>query len=637
MQGIERWVAALDSKREIFARKSSSPINLAIRQRLTSLRTTSCEGGAKKLFQRLMHTAFAVQDGLRDLPIAQAGKPADISPEPVLLSLLICLGEAFMGSGPRWLLIVAIVLLGVGEWAWGIWSGVTQISQLNSQLAQRPVPIHLDPAKRHLFTREEANTFLAAAKQAEAIKDPLQRCLAYPDPPRSHWSRDAVSAYCYYRAQPVISFAEMQQLIQNGHAAELDKRLAQALQAQFTRSDSRELLDRTFYADFEDGSFDIRPTLDAWKRDSPSSAFAYAASGYAYVKMAYRARGGGYMADTPQSSVDAMDKLLAQADTDLRHAIALDPRVTPAYIAMVNAGGLSLGRDYGLDAARRGHAIAPDNHSIYDMQMWLDEPKWGGSLMAMKHLADEAKAHAKDNPMMLMLQSEEPFYEVDNCNCDKDTELSEYPAALDQLAISGDLVKAGEAADGTNHPEGLLIYASEALRFNPGLDSARIQRIYALVDFDEAAWGVADASHVLAASPNNPDALKVRGHAYESLNDYAHAEQDYRAALALDPSDLWSLSQLGDMFVYWTHDWDKGWDIADQFIKAHPEDPYGWTLRATIQEQQPRAGLKDTVEYFAAHFGSNPAMANTLARMRAALTLQTHSGNVLAGKGQPHS
>jgi len=89
--------------------------------------------------------------------------------------------------------------------------------------------------------------------------------------------------------------------------------------------------------------------------------------------------------------------------------------------------------------------------------------------------------------------------------------------------------------------------------------------------------------------------------------------------------------------VYWTHDWDKGWDVADQLIKAHPENPYGWILRATIQEQQPRAGLKDTVEYFATHFSSDPAMAKRLTRMRAALTLQTHSGNqVLAGKGQPH-
>lgn len=533
--------------------------------------------------------------------------------------------------GPRWLLIVAIILLGVGEWAWGIWSGMTQMTQMQTQMqtrfAQLPAPIHLDPAKRHLFTREEANTFLVAAKQAETIKDPLQRCLAYPDPPRSHWSHDAVSAYCHYRFQPVISFAEVQQLIQSGHAAELDKRLAQALQEQLTVPEAHGRLDRTFYADFDNGSFDIRPTLDAWKRDSPNSAFAWAASGYAYVEMAYKARGGGYMADTPQSNVDAMDKLLAQADTDLRHAIKLDPRITPAYTAMVNAGGLSLGREYGLDAARRGLAIAPDDFAIYSMQMWLEQPKWGGSLASMRRLAEQAKSHAKDNPMLVMLQTGAPFYEVDNCNCNKETELAAYPAAMDQLSASSYLARAGDSASDGKYREVSLIYLSEALRFDQSLDDERIRRADDLVDFDEAAWAVTEASGLIAASPRNENAFKVRAHAYESMNDYVHAEQDFRAALAIDPNDMWVLGQLGDMLVHWSHDWNKGWDVADQLIKLHPENPYGWMLRADIQEHQPRAGLKDTVDYFEGHFGSDPRMKKIATRMRAALILQTHSGS----------
>ncbi|OOG57180.1 DUF4034 domain-containing protein [Rhodanobacter sp. C03] len=540
-----------------------------------------------------------------------------------------------MGSGPRWLLIVAVILLGIGEWAWGIWSGVSRFRQMSAEVAQQSVPIHLNAAKRHLFTREEANTFIAAAKQAEAIKDPLQRCLAYPDPPRSHWSHDAVSAYCHYRYQPVISFAEVQSLIQSGHAAEVDSRLAQALQAQLTQPESRGLLDRTFYEDFRNGSFDIRPTLDAWKRDSPHSAYAYAASGYAYGQMAADARGQQYIADTPQNNIDAMEKLLAQADADLRHAIELDPRITPAYMAMVHAGGLSLGRTYGLDAARRGLAMAPDNYSIYSMQMWLQQPRWGGSLGAMKHLADQAQLHAKSNPLLVLLQSEQPFYQADTCECDKETELAAYPAALDQVALSGDLLSAGNAATGSKHPEVSVIYLSEALRFNQGLDDARVRRAYDLVGFDEAAWAVAEANQLIAASPRNEGAFKVRGYANEAMEDYAHAEQDFRAALALDPSDMWSLGQLGEMFVYWTHDWNKGWDVADQLIKIHPESPYGWRLRATIQEKQPRAGLKDTVEYFETHFGNDPALAKEATRMRTELIMQTHSGSqVLAAKSK---
>ena len=543
-----------------------------------------------------------------------------------------------MGSGPRWLLIVAIVLLGIGEWAWGIWTGMTRFTHVQFTHAVNvdiPAP-HLDPAKRHLFTREEANTFLAAAKQAEAIKDPLQRCLAYPDPPRSHWSHAAVAAYCHYYYQPVLPFSEVQSLIQSGNAAELDRRLAAALLAQQTQPDSRGLLDRIYRQDFRNGSFDIRPALDTWKRDSPKSAFAWAASGVAYVAMAADARGGGYMRDTPQSSVDSMDRLLAQADGDLRQAIALDAKVTPAYIAMINADGMRSGT--GTDAAaRHGLAVAPDNYSIYSIYMWSKQPKWGGSLAAMRSLASRAQVHARDNPLLVLLQSEEPFYEVDNCECDKDTELAAYPAAFDQLASSKDLASAGNAADGSKHPEVLVIYLSEALRFDPSLDEERVRRAFALVDFDEAAWAVTEASQLIAASPRNAGAFRVRAHAYEGMNDYAHAEQDFRAALALGPDDLWTLSQLGDMFVNWTHEWDKGWDVADQLIKAHPEEPYGWILRASIQADQPRPGLKDTVEYFEAHFNNTPHLRRMATRLRTALTLQTHSGNqVLAGKEPPH-
>ncbi len=219
-----------------------------------------------------------------------------------------------MGSGPRGLLIAAIVLLGIGELVWGWHSVMARLVDTRQSAAVRHRPPPLPAAKSHLFTRVEANAFLAAAKRAEAIADPLQRCLAYPDPPGSHWSPDAVAAFCRYYRLPVITFAEAQQLIQSGHAAELDRRLAAALQAQMTRPGSKGLLDRIYREAFRNGSFEIRPTLDAWMRDSPNSAFAYAASGVAYEAMAGDARGAAYMADTPQSNVDSMDKLLGQAD-----------------------------------------------------------------------------------------------------------------------------------------------------------------------------------------------------------------------------------------------------------------------------------------------------------------------------------
>lgn len=530
-----------------------------------------------------------------------------------------------MNSKQRGVLIAAIVLLGVGESVWIAHSVYAQIGHQEQLLmARQPAPPPL-PAARE-FTRDEGYAFLAAAKKAEAIADPLQRCLAYPDPPDSHWSHDAVAAYCHYRLLPLLTFAEAQSLIQQGHAAELDRRLAAALQAQQTQPDSRGLLDRIYQEAFQNGSFDIRPTLDAWKRDSPHSAFALAASGMAYVAMAGEARGAKYMKDTPQDSVDSMHKLLAQADSDLRQAIALNPRLTPAYIALINAGGLGFGRAYTDAAIRSALAVAPDDYAIRSVAMWTLEPKWGGSLDAMDRFAAQAQAYTRTNPLMRLMLSERPYYQVDNCDCTQDAELAAYPSALDQLASITYLERAGLAADGNRNMAVPGIYLSEALRFASESNDVRTHRVSALVDFDEAAWAVADMSRLLAASPRNADALRARAYAYEMQADYAHAEQDFRALLAIDPNDTHVLPQLGDMFVNLAHDWDKGWAVADQLIRERPQNPYGWMLRAAIQQQQPRPGLDATVDHLQAQFGNDPRIAKIVVRMRAAVALRKHAG-----------
>lgn len=529
-----------------------------------------------------------------------------------------------MNSMQRGVLIAAIVLLGIGEGVWITRSVREQISHQRELLVAQQ-PAHR-PLPSHTFTRDQTYAFLAAAKKAEAIADPLQRCLAYPDPPDSHWSRDAVVAYCHYRMQTLLTFAEAEALIQQGRSAELDRRLADALHAQQTQPDARGLLDRIYQEAFQNGSFDIRPTLDAWKRDSPHSAFAFAASGMAYVAMAADARGTKYMKDTPQDSIESMHNLLIQADSDLRQAIALDPKVIPAYMALIHAGGLGFGRAYTDEAVRSALAVAPDDYAVRSLAMWALEPKWGGSLDAMDRFAAQAQAYARTNPLMKLMLAERPYYEVDNCDCTQDVELAAYPPALDQLSSITFLERAGLAADGNRNMAVPGIYLSEALRFGSDNHDVRPHRVSALVDFDEAAWAVADMSRLLAASPGDADALRARAYAYEMQADYAHAEQDFRALLAIDPADMNILPQLGDMFVNMAHDWDKGWAVTDQLTRERPDNPYGWILRADIQQRQPRAGLDVTADYLESHFGQDPRMAKVIVRMRAVIALRKHTG-----------
>jgi len=183
--------------------------------------------------------------------------------------------------------------------------------------------------------------------------------------------------------------------------------------------------------------------------------------------MAWRARGTAYIRDTPADQIEAMDRLLAQADSDLRQAIALDPQVTPAHSALIRAGQMGFGKAYTNAAIRAGLAAAPDNYSIHGAAIAAREPKWGGSLEAMDRLAAQAQAHAAANPLLKLLLSERPYYEVVNRDCTVAEALAAYPGALDQVAGYGYLAYVGKLADDHHDTAVAGIYLSEALRFDP--------------------------------------------------------------------------------------------------------------------------------------------------------------------------
>jgi tetratricopeptide (TPR) repeat protein len=215
---------------------------------------------------------------------------------------------------------------------------------------------------------------------------------------------------------------------------------------------------------------------------------------------------------------------------------------------------------------------------------------------------------------------------VANCDCTFAAALGAYPGALDLLAAKGYLAHVGTLADDHHAVAVAGIYLSEALRFEPGRSEWRIRRSRALVDFDEGAWAIADLGRVLAGSPRDADALSARAYAYTMQSDFAHAERDYRAVLAIRPGDVGTLLRLGDLFINLAHDWDKGWAVANQLIREQPNRPEGWLLRANIQDRQPRAGLDVTADELDARFGKNPQVAKIILEIRASVALRKHTG-----------
>ena len=513
-----------------------------------------------------------------------------------------------MDARRRWLSMTGIVLLvlvrvGILAWHAGRLQSWGLAPPFQPSFARAPT------RTAQPFTPAEVSAFLAQAKQARVIADPLQRCLAFPDPPGSHWSRDAVAAYCHYTTQSAISADELTTLIQNDHADQVDQRMADALQAQRTQPEARGLLDRTYNNDFRDASPDMRGILDAWKRQSPNSAFAYAASGVAYVFAARQMRGADTTWRTSGNQFVGMGNLLQRADGDFGNALALNPQLTPVYASMVESGTYG-SRRYGFTAAYKGLAVDPANFAIYVRLMQLSEPKWGGSIARMQQVAAQAQAHVPQNPLLSLLAADAPAYMAsgNDCDCEDIRYVPDYRSVFDKAAGFRPLATAGEIAFRNDHSGSAigLVYAAEALRFAPDETNSRSTLTYELAAHGEAAWAKEEGDLLVAADPSTPDNYDARGKAYEAMPDYPHALDDYNKAFALDSTNPWPLVQIGLIDVHKTHDWDQAWANANQLIKLFPDHPEGWILRLSIEKDQPRVGFHDDGIFFLAHFSQDP-------------------------------
>lgn len=455
------------------------------------------------------------------------------------------------------------------------------------------------------------------AHKAEAIADPLQRCLAYPNPPGVNWSGELASMYCHFVLDPAVTSAKARELIEHGRVAELEKQLAEMEQAQLSEPDARSTLDRTYNLVFSEGSDDMRSLMDAWKRQSPDNAFALAASGAAYVAMAAEQRGGDFADRTSQSAFEAMHRLLDLARTDLDRAVSIDPKLTPAYHVMIHAARMDSDPAYAANAAKQALAVDPANFPVYASLVGMAQPRWGGNVALMNRLIDQAQVHAAQNPLLriLLSQRDDARTVIEDCRCDDFGDADLYRRYFGEVAMLDMLKSAGWAMEQRNHPELSVVYRSEYLRFYPDDLGPREGLTFGLLQLGQTTWALQEGNELVRREPGDANAYGLRGAAYRGLGDSIHAAQDYEAALRINPSDASLPFLLGDIYANELRDWNKGWQFADQLIQA--DDPRGWLLRAQIQKAQPRDGLDQTINEFMQRYSADPAMRPLVERMRA--------------------
>jgi tetratricopeptide (TPR) repeat protein len=459
-------------------------------------------------------------------------------------------------------------------------------------------------------------SFMTQVIEASKIVDPLERCLKMPDPPGSHWHREGVAAYCRYRYQPAMTSLEFRQRIAEGRGDEVDRILAEDARAQAQDPAAASRLDGAFYRmGLMESSPDMRRAVDAWKRQRPQSAFALAASGFQYSSAAWKARGQDAADDTPDENWTAMRKQAALARAELDRAATLQPPIPLVFAEMFSLAMRTGDEDDAKAAMARGLAVAPDDMALRLIQSAMSGSAWGGSSPLLLKQTAEAAARAPSQPLLWVVVGRARM------KARTDTSLPA-PAAKQMLAMADEVTTAVDLAwlahraylrkDFTES----LILAVEAWRFDDGEPTA----LWVIGMASQQARYNEWARIILKdAAQKHSDSMSVAsnvGVALLALNEPVEAERLLSSAVDRDPTDTWTLSQLGWLYLNATHRYDKAKIVADTLIQREGDDADGYALRAFAQIETDDPDRYRSIHVFLDRFEQRDGALNTADSLR---------------------
>jgi tetratricopeptide (TPR) repeat protein len=379
--------------------------------------------------------------------------------------------------------------------------------------------------------------FLVAAKAADAIADPLARCLAFPDAPGTQWPAGLARAHCEYAFGPHLTFKDMRAFVDRGDVAGLEARLRADLERHFSATGFSEVI----HADFESiGGFDGDEDLTRrWLQLAPDSAFALAARGRFLRVLAANARGTDAIGATPPQALRNMADAGAQAITLLQRAIAAEPRLLPAHADLIGVAMMLSEDAVQADAIARAEAVDPGCYPVARARMNALLPQWGGDADARAAYLRELEARVAQRPLLSLALAEDAIAEGDfHYGAGRALESRQVlePAArrFTNAHVHYDLARAVLATTPAQMREAVAGYVA-AMRFESphGWWAGDLGQYLVLV-FNERQWAVSILEHAVARDPDDGWTRMALAEVYWMAQRRDDAEREY-AHLMADP------------------------------------------------------------------------------------------------------
>ncbi|MDW2982318.1 DUF4034 domain-containing protein [Rhodanobacter sp. KK11] len=428
-------------------------------------------------------------------------------------------------------------------------------------------------------------SFIEKAKQAEAIKDPLQRCLAYPDYPDNQWPAGLAAAHCHLVFDPAITLDDVRGYLDRDAITELDARFKADLDRHFSKDRFSEVIHRDFEG-FDDsvasGQLSMR-----WVEMAPASPYALTARGQYFLAMASKARGGKWAADTPSENMQRMSEFLDKAIENYRKALELEPRLLQADAGIASAAGFESRRDDVQNAAfAHGMSVDPACKVLTATMMVNLEPRWGGSYAAMNTLAVQLSAYVPQRPLLALntiwpqVDAADMASKTDSYNAAASMLRSVLINSTNSLAFD----KMGRWLDYTTSVDRWeqLVILLEASRFGQGTQEANRIRGRLLVNLAwEPKWAIDSLKAAVAQDPGDAYAHYLLGAAYWNSGAPAQAEADYLAAMKDAGTRRAALHELTRAMLS-AHKLTKARKYVDLLNKEYPKFAPGWMTRGSV-------------------------------------------------------
>lgn len=439
----------------------------------------------------------------------------------------------------------------------------------------------------------EWRDYLVAARKADRLSDPLQRCLAFPDLPGMRWPQGHAEAHCRFHAISAIGLDEIVVYLDRGDADGLEKRMQAYLAKHFSDEDFGEDI-HIALEDFGDANAETDRISAQWLSLAPTSAFANLARATFYQDSAWNARGGKWASQTPRDNLRRMTEFVELAVPLFRKSIEIEPRLMPAYVGLLDVAMIDSRPDLEREAIEGARKQDPACVDMAKQHMQTLQPRWGGSYEEMLSLGNTLAAHMARRPH-LAIHVAAPYGDRGDRMVAEDQRTREADEVLGIAVAIGSneahLHDAGDVAlNRTDAPQESwqgLAYLLQEGRFQPG--NAWMNRVisHALLRA-EPEWSLIYGLRAVELEPDVASGQYYVAAAYYNAERREDAERHYTIAMKDGGFRRDALKELSTMWLY-DRESPEDWRVAkakpyvDSLIEEFPKYGPGLLMQADIQ------------------------------------------------------